>query len=112
VAITGMGFQSGTIKVTLPGDVNLDTKVDLNDLTIVLVHYNLTTGVDWATGDVNGDTKVDLNDLTIVLSHYNQTLGAAGAAVAPVPEPSALVLILAGAMGLLGYAWPRRKRGA
>ena len=42
IAITGMGFQSGTVGYAMPGDANLDGKVDINDLTIVLAHYNQT----------------------------------------------------------------------
>ena len=84
----------------LPGDANLDGKVDINDLTIVLSHYNQTTGAAWATGDFNGDGKVDINDLTIVLSNYNQSVGssAADARWAAVPEPGTLGLLLATAL--------------
>ena len=36
IAIAGMGFQNGAVSVAMPGDANLDGKVDINDLTIVL----------------------------------------------------------------------------
>ena len=65
--------SSGTPEV--PGDANLDGKVDINDLTIVLAHYN-QTGMTWAEGEFTGDGTVDINDLTIVLAHYNQTVGS------------------------------------
>ena len=32
---------------TLPGDANLDGKVDVNDLTIVLAHFGQSTGATW-----------------------------------------------------------------
>ena len=77
----------------MPGDANLDGKVDINDLTIVLAHYN-QTGMSWSQGEFTGDGTVDINDLTIVLAHYNQTFGASAAGnVSAVPEPSALVLL-------------------
>ena len=63
------------LKATLPGDANLDGKVDINDLTIVLASYNQTR-MSWNTGDFNNDGKVDINDLTIVLTHYNQSYGS------------------------------------
>ena len=69
----------------MPGDAELDGKVDVNDLTIVLTHYG-QTGMTWTTGDFQGDGKVDVNDLTIVLSRYGQSLGSSAAAVAAAPR--------------------------
>ena len=60
----------------LLGDANLDGKVDINDLTIVLAHYN-QTGMTWTDGEFTGSGTVDINDLTIVLANYGQTLAAA-----------------------------------
>jgi probable HAF family extracellular repeat protein len=84
------------------GDANLDGRVDINDLTVVLASYNQSSGMIWETGDFNNDGRVDINDLTIVLANYNTT---SGAGMASVPEPSAIALLLGGAIGLLGYAW-------
>ena len=39
IAASQIGFGSGTFTVTIPGDANLDGRVDLNDLTIVLSNY-------------------------------------------------------------------------
>jgi hypothetical protein len=89
----------------LMGDANLDGRVDIDDLTVVLARYN-QTGMTWGQGDFNGDGQVDINDLTIVLAHYNQTTGAAG--IVAVPEPSAIGLLLASAACLLGFARRRR----
>ena len=113
--IVGNGTIAGQthgflLQAAMPGDANLDGTVDINDLTIVLAHYN-QTGATWAQGEFTGNGTVDINDLTIVLAHYNQSLGAFGAGLAAVPEPSALVLIGFGAIGLLGFVW-RRKHGA
>ena len=80
------------INPQLPGDANLDGKVDINDLTIVLAHYN-QTGTTWTQGEFTGDGTVDINDLTIVLAHYGDTAGSAAGPAAAVPEPSAVVLI-------------------
>ena len=77
----------------LPGDANLDGRVDVNDLTIVLSNYG-RTGMTWSQGEFTGDGKVDVNDLTIVLSNYGKTdsLGVGrrhgGGAGAVVRRPS------------------------
>ena len=89
----------------LPGDANLDGRVDINDLSIVLMHYN-QTGMAWSQGDFNGDGKVDFNDLTIVVDHLGHSIGAS--ATAAVPEPAAGVLLAA----LLATAWAVGGRGA
>jgi hypothetical protein len=77
-------FESFLMTPRLSGDANLDGKVDVNDLTVVLTNYGQTSGITWAKGDFNNDDKVDVNDLTIVLTHYNQTSGAGGLAKAEV----------------------------
>ncbi len=92
----------------LDGDANLDGKVDINDLTIVLAHYD-QTGQTWAQGEFTGDGTVDINDLTIVLAHYGQTAGASAGGISAVPEPSTLLLTAAGLLGLLACAWRIRK---
>ena len=92
------------LKTSLSGDANLDGKVDINDLTIVLAHYG-QTGMSWRRASRRPTGKVDINDLTIVLAHYGQTAAASGPAVASaVPEPSALLLAAAALAGCLAYA--------
>ena len=66
VTINGWTQQDASLSIALPGDAELNGKVDVNDLTIVLAHYG-QTGMSWTTGDFQGDGKVDVNDLTIVL---------------------------------------------
>jgi hypothetical protein len=87
-----------------PGDANGDGAVNGSDLNTVLSNYNLA-GMGWTQGDFDGNGTVNGTDLNTVLSNYNQTTGATAA----VPEPSTLVLLGVGAIGLLGCAWRRRK---
>jgi probable HAF family extracellular repeat protein len=104
--------QGFLLQQAIPGDANLDGRVDVNDLTIVLSHFG-QTGANWSTGDFIGDGRVDVNDLTIVLSHFGQSLGSSAAAMAPLPEPASLLLAaagtLGGALGLLACAWRKRR---
>jgi hypothetical protein len=110
--ISGVATINGTanqvfVLSPLPGDANLDGKVDINDLTIVLNNYG-QAGMTWGQGEFTGSGQVDINDLTIVLSNYGQSLGAGAGNLSAVPEPSALVLIGAAAAGLLAFAWRKR----
>ena len=90
----------------LPGDANLDGRVDVNDLTIVLTHFD-QTGMFWGQGDFNGDGKVDVNDLVIVLTSLGRTCGASSG-IDAVPEPTTIILLLASAACLVAFAWRRR----
>ena len=54
----------------MPGDVNSDGKVDINDMT-ALINYLLTgdsTGLDLDNADVNGDGRVDISDVTEMIN--------------------------------------------
>ena len=104
----GIGFRVASLPTGWvhpgPGDANGDGTVDINDLTIVLANFG-QIGMTWSQGEFTGDGKVDINDLTIVLANFGKTYGAAG--IKAVPEPASLIL-LAGAIGLLAFAWRRR----
>jgi len=128
----GLGWENtgSQVKVayTFYGDATLDGSVDADDLAKVLANYNQLSGMVWGQGDFNYDAAVDAIDLTKVLANYLQgpivpgidatsyggldaraiqMLTAAGFTV--VPEPSTLVLLTAGLLGLLCYAWRRRR---
>ena len=73
----------------------------------MLAHYG-QTGMTWSEGEFTGDGTVDINDLTIVLAHYGDTAGSLAGGMAAVPEPSSVLLLAAGLLGLL--ACVARKR--
>jgi autotransporter-associated beta strand protein len=81
----GLGLSSGQtlVKYVLDGDANLDGKVDINDLNIVLSNYLSGNPGTWDTGDFKYAGSTDINDLNIVLSNYlvpaSMTLRAANA---------------------------------
>ena len=103
----GGAYNGYILRPALPGDANLDGKVDINDLTVVLANYN-QTGMAWAQGEFTGYGTVDINDLTIVLANYNRVAGSS-AAIAPVPEPAAVLLAAIGLMGL-AVAFRRKRK--
>ena len=63
----------------LPGDVNQDGTVNVQDLAILAANYRKSlTG--WANADFNCDGVVDVSDLAVLAANYRLGL--------PVPEPS------------------------
>ena len=90
-----------TSLVFMPGDANLDGKVDGSDVTILAGNWQ--KGVDdglsasWGEGDFNGDGKVDGSDVTILAGNWQAGVTAVAASV---PEPSMIVLLLAAISGL------------
>ena len=101
------GTHAVLLTPALPGDANLDGKVNINDLTVVLSHYG-QTGMTWTQGEFTGDGTVDINDLTIVLANYDKSAGSSAASLATVPEPSALLLAAVASMGLTAALWRKR----
>jgi hypothetical protein len=69
----------------LPGDVNLDGEVDLDDFDRLKLGFGI--GVRPAEGDIDFDRDVDLADFSLLKENF----GASSASFA-VPEPSACLL--------------------
>jgi hypothetical protein len=109
------------VRYTLFGDATLDGTVDFNDLVKLAQNYETTvsavTDAWWGRGDFTYDGVVDFNDLVKLAQNYETSLPAAGAvpaalrgdwavALASVPEPAGVGMILLGA-GTIGL---RRRR--
>jgi len=61
------------VKYTYLGDLNLDGKVDDNDVTVLVLNYDRGKSTDrtWQMGDVaRYDGKVDDNDVTLLVLNY------------------------------------------
>jgi T5SS/PEP-CTERM-associated repeat protein len=99
-----------TVAPVLPGDANLDGRVDINDLSVVLTNFG-GTGMTWAQGDFTYSGQVDVNDLTIVLANFDRALAAppSAAGFTSVPEPSTLLLLALALLALLPLAARRRR---
>ena len=99
------GYTLLTVLAAMGGDANGDGVVDVSDLGVLATNYGTTSGAEWADGDFNGDSEVDVSDLGILATMYGKTIEAPLSQT--VPEPSGIVLLTMGAVGLLLCA--RRK---
>jgi hypothetical protein len=86
-----------TATPVVPGDLNGDGWVDIFDVGLVSEHWE-ETGPAGIPGDANFDGEVDIFDVGTISDHWNPNLGGTG-----VPEPSAFVLLILGALGYLAY---------
>ena len=116
-------IETGTqvdVKIAVVGDVNLDGVVNFDDYSLVCLNYGLTgTAAIWAAGDINYDGVVNFDDYSLVCLNYGQSVppaldpaplgGAASGGHTAVPEPGTLALLGCGLLGLLAYAWRKRK---
>jgi hypothetical protein len=96
---------AGVVEVPgVPGDANLDGRVDLADLLTLSQHYGLDRNATWSQGDFNGNGAVNFNDLVLLAQNYGS-----GAGGKPVPEPVAPALI---AVGVAVLARRRSAKGS
>lgn len=91
-------------------DFNRDGFVDGDDLTVWKSNFGVVGTATALTGDADGDLDVDGADFLL----WQQQFGAAAAAAAPihtvVPEPSALLLAVAGSLMTLCRVRASRSR--
>jgi hypothetical protein len=85
------------------GDANLDHEFSSSDLVGVLASgtYEADVNAVWSTGDFNGDARTNSSDLVAALADGGYELGPPPPAVAAVPEPGSLVLLLCGTLLLV-----------
>jgi autotransporter-associated beta strand protein len=99
------------VMATYPGDFNLDGVVDNQDRAIWFA--NAMTGTTWQQGDANYDGVVDGRDRDLLFASLGlpqlAVLSPAAPAAASVPEPGTLALLAAGLMGLIAFAWRKRR---
>jgi hypothetical protein len=107
VAHSWAGVDNVVLQISgvLSGDLNGDGVVDINDYRVIRDNLQ-TSSLYLAKGEMTGDGKVDLNDFRAWTKIAGPLPGAgAGAGAGPtgsVPEPSTLLLSLAGLTAIAG----------
>jgi len=89
----------------LPGDGGLDGFVGIDDLNLVLSHWNQNI-VGWNNGDFSADGFIGVDDLNFVLANWNAGTLPPGTPEGTVPEPST-ILLLAGSLLLVRPRLPK-----
>ncbi|HEY4312940.1 MAG TPA: dockerin type I domain-containing protein [Pirellulales bacterium] len=95
-----MATSTTTAAAPIPGDVNGDGVVNIQDIAAITNHWLQTAvnGVD-PVGDVNQDGIVNSQDLAYMASIMHD---ASGMTMSGVPEPASYALALSALLGLLG----------
>ncbi|MBN2021987.1 MAG: PEP-CTERM sorting domain-containing protein [Pirellulales bacterium] len=103
---TGNAIQ---IKSPYDGDANLDGTVNLGDLGVVAMNWE-KTGMTWGQGDFNSDGTVNLGDLGVLAMNWGKIAewAGGGAALAAIPEPGTIAMLVMGALCLVGYRLRRK----
>ena len=94
-----------TVALVIPGDANLDGKVDFNDFLVLQNNFNVSN-TRWDQGNFNYDGATNFNDFLVLQNHFGQSIAGvpvaftsaevaamnAFAAADAVPEPTSTVL--------------------
>ncbi len=98
----GNAFLAISDIVTLIGDLNSDGFVGIDDLAIILSHWNQTVTEGYLfSGDPTGDGFVGIDDLSLVLANWNNGTPPPPGSLASIPEPTTAVLLVTGGLVLL-----------
>ena len=113
---TVVGDPLMVFRELIPGDANKDGKVDIADLLALGDNWDEDGepgGAMWGQGDFNGDGVIDIADLLALGDNWDRTTewydDGRGQVV---PEPSALILAIAGMVTLFGCVWRRRGKSS
>lgn len=98
-----------SLKKTWIGDANLDGQFNTSDFVEVFQSGKFETGAEatWSQGDWDGNKLFNTSDFIAAFQEGGYEAGPK-AAVSAVPEPSSMVMLALGGLGLLGSVRRRR----
>ena len=81
------------LRATIPGDLNLDNKVSVADLSTFALNFNTTPGLydeatntnSWQLGDFNTDGQITVADLSLLALNFGFELLPDGTSTTPTP---------------------------
>jgi glucose/arabinose dehydrogenase len=97
---------SAIMRTPIAGDANFDGVVNRADAAMLAANFGLETGAMWIQGDFNADGAVSLADMAILQQKFSPLAAASGS---PVPEPSTVLLAVAGLAIVAGSKLRRRR---
>ena len=126
-------FTGIILRASIPGDLNLDNKVSVADLSFFALNFNTTPGLyneasnqnSWELGDFNTDGAITVADLSLLALNFGFELlpdgtttpptpltfaaaayfiGIDPAAISGVPEPATTTTLI------IALGWPARTR--
>lgn len=105
--LAGVVIEYDSLVPTLAGDFDNDGDVDGADFVAWQTNFPKATNATRAEGDADGDLDVDGADFAAWQEGFPAASGTS-----PVPEPTVMVLLLTGGIGLLAgrYRWLRTCR--
>jgi hypothetical protein len=71
---TTVDESSVLLRLTRPGDANLDAQVNLTDFNLLATHFG-QSGATWHQGNFNYDARVNLIDFNLLAGNFGQTMG-------------------------------------
>ena len=93
----------------VPGDANLDGRVDMEDAKVLSAHWG-HADVGWSQGDFNGDGRVNASDASILAANVGYVAPSSPPPTSANPEPT--TLLIWSVLGILGalsrLVWRRR----
>jgi len=87
----------------IPGDLDGDGFVGIDDLTLVLAAWNQNVPPANPQADPSGDGFVGIDDLTLVLGNWNAGTPPTDRADISIPEPGTLIIVVLCTTGLIRW---------